>query len=393
MSFNRTLSIIGGAGHVGFPLALAFANKNYNVNIIDLNQKNLNKIKKGITPFYELGAEKILKKSLKSKKLFFSNTLESIKLSKYVIICIGTPINSKMQPKTKVFYNFFYKLFKYINKNHTIIIRSSVFPGIIEKIAKKFKSQNNNISYCPERIVQSKALIELPILPQIISGTSDKAISDSVNLFKKITKKIMISTIKEAEIIKLYSNANRYINFAIANQLYLLCEKQNVSFERVRNLMQIGYERNINLPSAGFSAGPCLLKDTMQLRSFYRGNFELGLAAMKINERNIVDLIIKKVKDIKNYKTKTIGLMGVAFKAETDDTRDSLSIKIIKKLMRIKLKVIYTDEYYSDRKTYEIKTFLKKSDVIIIGAPHKKYKKIKFPKDKKYIDIWNIVKK
>ncbi len=392
MSFNKTLSIIGGAGHVGFPLALAFANKNYNVNIIDLNQKNLNKIKKGITPFYELGAEKILKKSLKSKKLFFSNTLESIKLSKYVIICIGTPINSKMQPKTKIFYNFFYKLFKYINKNHTIIIRSSVFPGIIEKIAKKFKSQNNNISYCPERIVQSKALIELPILPQIISGTSDKAISDSIKLFKKITKKIMISTIKEAEIIKLYSNANRYINFAIANQLYLMCEQQNVSFERVRSLMQQGYERNINLPSAGFSAGPCLLKDTMQLKSFYKGNFELGLAAMKINENNIIDLIIKKIKNTKNYKAKTVGLMGVAFKAETDDIRDSLSIKIIKKLKKLRLNVIYTDEYYSDKNIYKLKNFLKKSDIIIVGAPHKKYKKLKLPKNKQYIDIWHIIK-
>ena len=392
MSFNKTLSIIGGAGHVGFPLALAFANKNYNVNIIDLNQKNLNKIKKGITPFYELGAEKILKKSLKSKKLFFSNTLESIKLSKYVIICIGTPINSKMQPKTKIFYNFFYKLFKYINKNHTIIIRSSVFPGIIEKIAKKFKSQNNNISYCPERIVQSKALIELPILPQIISGTSDKAISDSINLFKKITKKIMISTIKEAEIIKLYSNANRYINFAIANQLYLMCEQQNVSFERVRSLMQQGYERNINLPSAGFSAGPCLLKDTMQLKSFYKGNFGLGLAAMKINENNIIDLIIKKIKNTKNYKAKTVGLMGVAFKAETDDIRDSLSIKIIKKLKKLRLNVIYTDEYYSDKNIYKLKNFLKKSDIIIVGAPHKKYKKLKLPKNKQYIDIWHIIK-
>ena len=392
MSFNKTLSIIGGAGHVGFPLALAFANKNYNVNIIDLNQKNLNKIKKGITPFYELGAEKILKKSLKSKKLFFSNTLESIKLSKYVIICIGTPINSKMQPKTKIFYNFFYKLFKYINKNHTIIIRSSVFPGIIEKIAKKFKSQNNNISYCPERIVQSKALIELPILPQIISGTSDKAISDSINLFKKITKKIMISTIKEAEIIKLYSNANRYINFAIANQLYLMCEQQNVSFERVRSLMQQGYERNINLPSAGFSAGPCVLKDTMQLKSFYKFYFGLGLAAMKINENNIIDLIIKKIKNTKNYKAKTVGLMGVAFKAETDDIRDSLSIKIIKKLKKLRLNVIYTDEYYSDKNIYKLKNFLKKSDIIIVGAPHKKYKKLKLPKNKQYIDIWHIIK-
>jgi UDP-N-acetyl-D-mannosaminuronic acid dehydrogenase len=393
MSNANTISIIGGAGHVGFPLALAFANKNFNVNLIDLNTENLNKIQRGEVPFYEVGAKKVLKESLKKKRLSFSNDLSSLKKSKYIIICIGTPINSNLKPQTIKFFEFFSSLSKHINKNQIIIIRSSVYPGVIEKISKKYKNINNNISYCPERIVQSKALIELPILPQVVSGLSKKSLAESAKLFKKITNKIIISSVKEAELIKLFSNANRYINFAIANQLYLMCEQQNVSFDNVRNLMRKGYERNINLPSAGFSAGPCLLKDTMQLRSFYEGNFELGLAAMKINENNVVDLIIKKVKNIKNYKKKIIGIMGVAFKAETDDIRDSLSVKIINKLKKNKLKVVFTDEYYIDKKSLTLSNFIKKSDIIIIGVPHNKYKKIKFPQSKKYIDIWGIAEK
>ena len=393
MNIKKNISIIGGAGHVGFPLALAFANKNFNVNLIDLNTKNLNKIRNGEVPFYEIGAKNILKKSLQKNKIFFSKDLKSLKKSKYIIVCIGTPINSKLSPQTKKFFYFFSALLKNINKEQIIIIRSSVYPGIIEKISKKYKNINNNISYCPERIVQSKALVELPILPQIVSGTSNKAINESVKLFKKITKKIIISSIKEAELVKLYSNANRYINFAIANQLYLMCENQNVDFQNVKKIMQDGYERNINLPSAGFSAGPCLLKDTMQLRSFYKGNFELGYAAMKINEKGIVDLIINKIKNIKNYQKKNIGLMGVAFKAETDDIRDSLSIKILNKLKRMRLKVIFTDEYYSNRESYNLKNFIKKSDVIILGAPHKKYKRIRLPINKKYIDIWGLINK
>lgn len=391
MSIKKNISIIGGAGHVGFPLALAFANKNFNVNLIDLNTKNLNKIRNGEVPFYEIGAKNILKKSLQKNKIFFSKDLKSLKKSKYIIVCIGTPINSKLSPQTKKFFYFFSGLLKNINKEQIIIIRSSVYPGIIEKISKKYKNINNNISYCPERIVQSKALVELPNLPQIVSGTSNKAINESVKLFKKITKKIIISSIKEAELVKLYSNANRYINFAIANQLYLMCEQQNVDFQNVRKLMMQGYERNINLPSAGFSAGPCLLKDTMQLRTFYKGNFELGMAAMKINQNNLIELIINKIKNIKNFRKITIGLMGVAFKAETDDTRDSLAIQILNKLNKMKLKIIYTDEYYIDKKIYKLDSFIKKSDLIIIGAPHKKYKKIKFPKNKKYIDVWGII--
>ena len=170
---------------------------------------------------------------------------------------------------------FFSSLFKYVNKDQIIIIRSSVFPGIVDKISKKFGKINNNISYCPERIVQSKALVELPRLPQIVSGLTKKSVEESSKLFKKICKKILISNIKEAELIKLFSNSNRYINFAIANQLYLICEKYNVNFKKVRNLMRQGYERNLNLPSAGFSAGPCLLKDTMQLGSFIKETLHL----------------------------------------------------------------------------------------------------------------------
>ena len=391
MSFNKTISVIGGAGHVGFPLGIAFANKNFKVNLIDTNKKNLQIIRSGNSPFYEIGIKKILKKCIKSKKLSFSEDLNSIKLGKYIIICIGTPVNKKLKPKTRLFFNFFSNLYKYVNKEHIIIIRSSVFPGIINKIAKKYANINNNISYCPERIVQSKALIELSKLPQIVSGVSKNSLNESVKLFKNITRKILISTIQEAELTKLYSNANRYINFAIANQLFLMCDKYGVNFKNVRKLMMTGYERNINLPMSGFSAGPCLLKDTMQLSSFYKDNFGLGQSSMQINQLGMINLVVDKIKNIKNYKQKTIGILGVAFKAETDDIRDSLSIELINKLKKNKLKVMYTDTYYKeDKKSLRTLELIKKSEIVILGAPHKEYKKLKIPKTKKIIDVWGI---
>ena len=154
--------------------------------------------------------------------------------------------------------------------------------------------------------------------------------------------------------------------------------------------MMTGYERNINLPMSGFSAGPCLLKDTMQLSSFYKGNFGLGQSSMKINQLGMVNFVIDKIQNIKMYKHKTIGILGVAFKAETDDTRDSLSIELIKKLKKNKLKVIYSDTYYKeDKKNLSTLELIKKSDIIILGAPHKEYKKLKIPK-KKIIDVWGI---
>ena len=387
MSFNKSISIIGGAGHVGFPLGLAFANKNYNVSLIDRNSINLNKIKSGQMPFYETGGKKILLKCLKKKKLFFSNNLNSLKKSKYVIICIGTPINKNLKPNTKDFYNFFKRLKKFINKKHVIIIRSSVYPGIIEKIYSKFKKVNQNLCYCPERIVQSKALIELPKLPQIISAKNDYSLKETKKLFLKICKKILITNIKEAEMCKLFSNANRYINFSIANQFYSICKTYNINFNEVRNIMTNGYERNFNLLRAGFTAGPCLLKDTMQLNSFFKNNFKIGHAAMYINE-GMIDLVIKDIKKLKNFKKKSYGLLGITFKAETDDIRDSLAIKLYKKLKKMKLKVNFSDHYYKGKDNLNKKKLIKLSDVIIIGAPHNVYKKINIPKKKFLINIW-----
>ena len=208
-------------------------------------------------------------------------------------------------------------------------------------------------------------------------------------MFKKITEKIIKTSVLEAELIKLYSNANRYINFAIANQLYSICHIHNLNFDRIRDIMQDGYARNLNLAKAGFTSGPCLLKDTMQLHSFCNNNFELGSAAMKINEK-IPDLIIEKLKKYKNYKKKTIGLLGLAFKGETDDTRDSLSIKLLNKLKKLKLKILQSDEYYKNKKNVSKEKLILKSNIIIFGAPHKAYNNLKISKNKKIIDIWGI---
>ncbi len=386
---KKHISIIGGAGHVGLPLGLAFAEKKFKIHLIDNNKKSLEIIKSNKMPFMEFGANKVLNKSLKNKLFYFETDLKNLSSSKYIIICIGTPVNSKLKPNLKVFFNLIFKLKKYVKKNQLIIVRSSVYPGTIEKIKKILKPKNKNIVYCPERIVQSKSLIELPKLPQIIACDKEKVFIETKKLFKKITEKIIKTSVLEAELIKLYSNANRYINFAIANQLYSICHIHNLNFDRIRDIMQDGYARNLNLAKAGFTSGPCLLKDTMQLHSFCNNNFELGSAAMKINEK-IPDLIIEKLKKYKNYKKKTIGLLGLAFKGETDDTRDSLSIKLLNKLKKLKLKILQSDEYYKNKKNVSKEKLVLKSNIIIFGAPHKAYNNLKISKNKKIIDIWGI---
>jgi len=389
---KNNICVIGGAGHVGAPLGLVLSSKGYKVTLIDKDKKNIKNINQGIMPFLEEGSTKLLKKVILKRKIFATEKLSEVKKSKYIIICIGTPVNNQLNPNLKNFINFFYDLKKYLNKNHIIIIRSSVYPGICNKVFNIIKDRCKNLSYCPERIVQGKAIVELPRLSQIISGKNTKSKLESGKVFKKICKKIIYTEIIEAELIKLFSNAYRYINFSISNQFYMICKNQGLDFFKIRNIMRDDYKRNANIPKAGFTAGPCLLKDTMQLSSFYDHKFSLGHTAMSVNE-GLPKFLISELSKKYNLKKKTVGILGLSFKGETDDIRDSLAIKLLKQLKLKKIKTLQTDEYYKDKKNIDKKILIKKSDIIIVATPHKGYKKLKIKKNKILVDIWGIIEK
>ena len=392
MNNKRNISVIGGAGHVGFALGLVLSSKGFNVSLIDKHKENIKKINSGKIPFLEENSKQLLKSMIRKKKIYATNKLEEVIKSKYIIICIGTPVNKQLNPNLKNFINFFRQLKKFLKRDQIVIIRSSIYPGTCNKIYKIIKSKCNNLSYCPERIVQGKAISELPKLPQLVSGKSEIAISESKNLFKMICKKIIHTKVIEAELIKLFSNAYRYINFSISNQFYMLCQNLNLNFFKIRNIMRDGYTRNANIPMSGFTSGPCLLKDTMQLSSFYDHNFLLGHSAMSINE-GIPKFILNKLEKKLNLKKKTVGVLGLTFKAETDDIRDSLSIKLLKLLKSKKIKTLQSDEYFKSRENISKKDLVKKSDIIIVSTPHKAYKNLKISKNKIVVDIWGLIDK
>ena len=281
---------------------------------------------------------------------------------------------------------------KKINKDHSIIIRSSIYPGTYNKVYSIIKSKCNNLTYCPERIAQGKSIIELPKISQIVSGVNKVEINKIKKMFKKISKKVIVTEVIEAELIKLFSNTYRYINFSIANQFYTMCDDLGINYEKLRLIMSDNYKRNKNLPKAGFTSGPCLLKDTMQLSSFFNHKYKLLNEAKNINE-NIPNVIFKNLKKTFNLNGKTIGILGLTFKADNDDLRDSLSVKLLKILRKNKLNVIASDEYHKSDKLVDKEYLIKNADIIIIATGHSIYKKLKIDKKrKKVIDIWNILK-
>ena len=385
---NVDIAIIGGAGHIGLPLGVLFANKGKKVILYDKDKNNVDKINNLEMPFMEEGCSKLLKKN--KNRIFATTDKKSLSKAKIIIVCIGTPVkNSK--PDLAFFFKMFKEVKEYLNPNKLLVIRSSIYPGTCFKIQKFLGSKFKNISYCPERVVQGKSISELPKLPQIVSGISKKSINQSKVLFKLICKKIIVTSILEAELIKLFSNAWRYINFSISNQFYTICEKLGINFNDLRQNMIEGYDRNKSMPKAGFAAGPCLYKDTAQLNAFLQNSFTLGIAATKINQ-GFPKFIYEKIKRKFNnkLKNKTIGILGVAFKSDIDDVRDSLSIDLYNFLRKKDLKVNISDEYVKMNKIIDKNQLIKKSDIIILGVPHSSYKKIKIPKNKYLIDSWGF---
>ena len=276
------IAIVGGAGHIGLPLGILFANKRKKVILFDKDKKNVDKINNLTMPFMEEGGSRLLKKN--KKKILATTEKKYLSTAKIIIICIGTPVkNSK--PDLVLFFKMFKEIKKHLNPKNLLVIRSSIYTGTFLKIQKFLGKKFQNISYCPERVVQGKSITELPKLPQIVSGVSKNSINQSKKLFKLICKRIIVTSILEAELIKLFSNAWRYINFSISNEFYTICEKLGVNFKELRNNMVEGYDRNKNIPKAGFAAGPCLYKDTAQLNAFLKNSFTLGKTATKINTR------------------------------------------------------------------------------------------------------------
>ena len=165
-----------------------------------LSDDNIKKINGGTPPFLEDGSRPLLKKMIKLNRIKATNNIQEIKNSKYIIICIGTPIDSNLNPELKNFLNFFKNLKKYINKNQIIIIRSSVYPGISDKVYNIISNKNENLSYCPERIVQGKSIKELPNISQLVSGKNKYSIIQSSFLFNKICSYFIFDKVKVKKI-------------------------------------------------------------------------------------------------------------------------------------------------------------------------------------------------
>jgi UDP-N-acetyl-D-mannosaminuronic acid dehydrogenase len=383
--------VLGGAGHVGLPLAITFANANLKTLVYDINQKSLETIGQGIMPFLEEGAEPLLKSVLAAKTLGLSSKISDLAGIPFIVLTIGTPVDEFLNPHTKLITQCMDELLPHLVDGQTLILRSTVSPGITDWVDRYVRSKNKkiHIAFCPERVVQGLAIKEIQTLPQIVSGMTPAAEDSAAELFLKIAPEVVRMKPMEAEFAKLFSNAYRYLQFATTNQFYMMASLAGLDYSAILKGMTQNYPRNQGIPKPGFAAGPCLFKDTMQLSAFYSNQFSLGSHAMNVNE-GLPLFIIDQLKQKCDLKSKTIGLLGMAFKAESDDIRSSLSYKLKKALKTQAKKVLTTDHVVeNDPELLPLEQVVDQSDILILCTPHSAYKTLNL-KNKPVIDVWNF---
>ena len=207
-------------------------------------------------------------------------------------------------------------------------------------------------------------------------------------LFGRIAKSIIRMSPLDAELTKIYTNVWRYIQFATANQFFMIAADHGLDFYRIYDALTRDYPRMSGLPKAGFTAGPSLFKDTMQLAAATKNNFALGHAAMIINE-GLPNFIIRHLKAQYPLEQLRVGILGMAYKLDHDDPRESLSYKLRKILEYEAADVLCTDVHIKDPSFAALPVVLEQSDLLILGVPHREYRSLKFPEQTPVIDIWN----
>ena len=273
------------------------------------------------------------------------------------------------------------------------MLRSTVSPGTTDGLHDHLRANGKNpkVAFCPERVVQGQAIEEIRSLAQIVSGTTPEAEREAAALFERVSPRIVRLAPVEAELAKLFGNAYRYIQFAAANQFHTIADAAGVDYSRVLAAMKTDYPRARDIPRAGFAAGPCLLKDTLHLATFAKDGFSLGKAAIDVNlglVDHLIEVMHNRFGDLGGLR---VGLLGMAFKADSDDTRSSLSYRLKDALGPRAGDVLTTDPHVTtDPDLLPVREVIDASDLLVLCVPHTAYRRLEIG-DTPVVDVWGFV--
>jgi UDP-N-acetyl-D-mannosaminuronic acid dehydrogenase len=388
-AFLADVVIIGGCGRVGLPLGVALASRGLSVRLYDLNAAAVGIVNKARMPFTEEGADEPLRAAVRDGRLVATTDPAVVGTAEIIVVVVGTPVDEHLNPDLGAVPAALDRCAAHLVDGQLVILRSTVHPtvtALTERMLSK-RGIKVDLAFCPERIAEGHAMEELFDLPQIVGARTDQAGDRAEKFFRILTNEVIRLQPEEAELAKLFTNTWRYIKFATANQFWMMANDYDLDFERIRWAIRHDYPRAADMPGPGFAAGPCLLKDTMQLAAFNQNKFVLGHAAMLINE-GLPLYLVSRLESSYDLGALTVGVLGMGFKAGSDDPRESLSYKLRKILILKADEVLCSDPYIADERFTPLAEVLERADLLIIAAPHPEYHGL--ITDKPVADIWGV---
>jgi UDP-N-acetyl-D-mannosaminuronic acid dehydrogenase len=371
---QHDVSVIG-LGRVGLPLALSFADRGLSVVGVDKDASRTGAVDEGRMPFAENGGQEVLDRVHASGRLTISDRVVDAASARHIVITLGTPSFSHIEIDISDIRSVLDDLLPVLQVGHSFILRSTIAPnttdfvaGYIEKHRPDLRvGEDLFVAHAPERIAAGQFFEEIDTLPQIIGGVGERSTEVVRELFDVYEAPTVETTPVQAELAKIWTNILRYATFALPNLLMMDCEQYDANVFEVIELINKDYPRGgIKMP--GFTAGTCLRKDFTfsEERSHAPG---MLLAVSRVNESVPLFLVEGLRRRLGSLRGKRVAVLGLAFKADTDDERDSLAHKLIRLLERELADVAIHDPHVATP-TLSFEDAARDADAVVMATNH-----------------------
>ena len=392
-----------GLGRVGLPLGIVLARSGLPVIGVDVDERKVSTINDGVMPFYYPLIEDWLKKALAKGMFHATNqSREAIERSDVIVVTVGTPTGIQYQLDYSQLHLAMKEVVRANIRNKALIMRSTAVPGTLENIVLPLLAMKTNLkpgidfalAACPERILEGRAHLELYELPEIVGGIDELSGAIARELFLKINpQKVILQTSPTgAELAKLFTNIYRYVSFALANEFGIWAERYREDAHEIIRIANEGYARS-NIPRPGFAGGPCLGKDGFLLDNSTTFSSIISVA-WKLNEAIPQHVVASLMDELGPLYGKRIAVLGLAFKADSDDLRLSPSLKLVETLKAYGAETLIHDPHIKD--TLSLEDVLKSPEAVILATNHSAFKDLATAIDKSgcriIYDVWGIFK-
>jgi UDP-N-acetyl-D-mannosaminuronic acid dehydrogenase len=370
------ISVIG-LGRVGLPLALCFADRGLQVLGVDKDPELLAAVRGGRMPFAEHGTQELLDRVTAAGHLHFADRAADAAQATNIVITLGTPSFSHIESDLSQVTEALDDLLPVLREGHALILRSTIAPGTTEFVAGYLEKRGGLkvgedvfVAHAPERIAAGRFLEEISTLPCIVGGVDEESTRRAACVFEVFGAPIVRTTPVQAELAKIWTNILRYANFALPNLLMMDCERNDANVFEVIDLINRDYPRG-GIARPGLTAGTCLRKDFAfsEERSNAPG---MLLAVSRVNEAVPLFLVEGVKRRIGSLSSRKVAVLGLTFKRDTDDERDSLSPKLIRLLERELADVAVCDPHAATP-TQTLEDAIRDADVVIVATNHSEF--------------------